>query len=115
MNLTHKIAHYQTIICTLLTEYAAIKKSLIPSVKAQLLLDRVHQHYQSLSVGWHNGQSMCVVSFHFDLIDGKIWIQQNNIDALIADELVERGVAKEDIVLGFVPENVRVHSGYATA
>lgn len=107
-----KISHYQQVILELLGEYAAIKKTLTPGVKSQLLVDRDNHHYQLLSIGWHNNRFIYTIAFHFDIIDGKVWIQQNNTDVLIADELEAKGVAKLDIVLGFVPEKVRGYSGY---
>jgi hypothetical protein len=42
-----------------------------------------------------------------------IWLQHDSTDAEIAEELVERGIPKERIVLGFLPESVRPHTGYA--
>lgn len=108
-----KITQYQQIILALLREYAAIKKTLTPGITSQLIIDRENHHYQLLSIGWHNNRFTYTIAFHFDIIDGKIWIQQNNTDALIADELVENGVSREDIVLGFVPEKARGYGGYA--
>lgn len=108
-----KITQYQQIILSLLQDYAAIKKTLTPGITAQLIIDRENHHYQLLSIGWHNNRFTYTIAFHFDIIDGKVWIQQNNTDALIADELVEKGVSREDIVLGFVPEKARGYGGYA--
>jgi XisI protein len=108
-----KIAKYQQVISGLLNEYAAIKKTVTPDIKAQVMMDRENNHYQLLSLGWHNNRFVYNVSFHFDIIDEKIWIQQNNTDVLIADELMERGVEKSDIVLGFISEKARGYSGYA--
>ena len=34
---------------------------------------------------------------------------------MVADELIERGVAQEDIVLGFQPPYARPYTGFATA
>ena len=110
-----KITKYQQIVCDLLSEYASIKKSVTPNIKAQTIIDRDNNHYQLLSIGWHNNRFIYTVAFHFDIIDGKIWIQQNNTDVLIADELVEKGVAKSDIVLGFIPEKLRSYEGFAAA
>ena len=108
-----KIAAYQNIIRELLESYATGKKSLTPGVKWHVLIDTEHLQYQLLSMGWHNRRYVFTVAFHFSLQEGKIWIQQNNTDVLIADELVERGVGASDIVLGFVPEQARAHSGFA--
>ncbi|NEP59720.1 MAG: XisI protein [Symploca sp. SIO2G7] len=38
---------------------------------------------------------------HFDIKDGKIWIQENVTEAELGQDLVNMGVAREDIVLGF--------------
>ena len=36
---------------------------------------------------------------HLDIIDNKIWIQQDGTEVGIANELVELGVPKQDIIL----------------
>jgi hypothetical protein len=46
---------------------------------------------------------------------GKIWIQCNNTEREIVDELMEKGVERQDIVLGFIPPYARIHSGFAVA
>lgn len=40
---------------------------------------------------------------HFEIKYGKIWLQQNLRDRNPAEELVEMGVPREDIVLGLQP------------
>ena len=50
-----------------------------------------------------------------DVKDGKVWIQCNTIEMDIAAELVEMGVAKEDIVLGLHPPYKRPYTGYGVA
>ncbi len=40
---------------------------------------------------------------HFDIKDGKIWLQQNATDLNTAEDLIEMGVTREDIVLGLQP------------
>ena len=101
------IETYSRILSDVVNEYAAIKKTLMPGVQSESLVDRENHHYQLLTVGWHQHRFIYTVIFHFDIIDGKIWIQQNNTDVLIADELIRRGVVKTDIVLGFLSEQAR--------
>jgi XisI protein len=50
-----------------------------------------------------------------DIKDGKIWIQRNMTEADLAQELVEMGVPKEDIVLGLHPAYKRPYTGYGVA
>ncbi len=93
---------YQQMILQLLEEYAAIKSPFWPDVENQIVADTTRNHYQLVRIGWDEKKNFVhYVVFHFDLIDGKIWIQANNTDRKIADELVEMGVQRSDIVLGF--------------
>jgi XisI protein len=41
------------------------------------------------------------------LIEGKIWIQHNSTEIFIDRELIGRGVAPQDIILGFRSPKVR--------
>jgi hypothetical protein len=41
----------------------------------------------------------CVL--HLDIKKGKTWIEQNMTEMRVAQELVETGLARKDIVLGF--------------
>jgi hypothetical protein len=52
---------------------------------------------------------------HFDIKAGQVWIQQNMTDVDVAEELVEMGVLKEDIVLGLHPAYKRPYTGYGVA
>ncbi|MHC5732600.1 MAG: element excision factor XisI family protein, partial [Nostoc sp.] len=45
----------------------------------------------------------------------KIWIQQNMTDVDLAQELLEMGVPKDDIVLGLQPPYKRPYTGYGVA
>ncbi|MBK8562854.1 MAG: XisI protein [Saprospiraceae bacterium] len=39
--------------------------------------------------------------------DGKVWLQQDATDLVVADLLLEKGVAAEDLVLGFLTPMMR--------
>jgi len=41
-----------------------------------------------------------------------VWIQANNTDRLIAEELVAAGIPPESIVLGLQPPDVRPYTAY---
>ena len=110
-----KTLKYQQIILGLLEEYASIEKVLTPDVKAQVIADTANHDYQLVSVGWHRQKFIYVTAFHLDIINDKIWLQQNNTDIMIADELMNRGVPATDIVLGFVVPSARQYSGFAMA
>jgi hypothetical protein len=100
-----KIKKYQTILTKLLQEYVVFLSGSSSPVKAQMIADCERNHFQLLKVGWDNKRQQFVfgVLFHFDIIDNKIWLQLNNTEFLIVDDLIEQGVPKSDIILGFQP------------
>ena len=44
--------------------------------------------------------------------DGKVWIEEDQSDDPVAEELLRLGVPMEDIVLGWLPPETRHLSGY---
>jgi hypothetical protein len=104
---------YRKIIQELMAGYANPGKR-ENGVEDELIFDTQHNHYQLFRVGWtDNLFRICSVVLHFDIKDGKIWIQHNGFEADIAAELVERGVPKSDIVLGFFAPYRRKLTEYA--
>jgi XisI protein len=49
-----------------------------------------------MRVGWQGFKRMYHTVMHFDIKDGKIWIQQNMTDVDVGQELVNMGIAKEE-------------------
>ena len=106
---------YQNAIVSLLEEYAAVKPANMPGVQHEVLADRERNHFALIRLGWTQGRFVYHCVMHFDIIDGCVWLQQNRTDRDLAEELVQKGVAKQDIVLGFVPPYARSHGGFAPA
>ncbi len=52
---------------------------------------------------------------HLDIKDGKIWIQHNMTEVDLGQELVNRGVPAEDIILGLQPPYKRPYTNYGVA
>lgn len=109
-----KVAKYRKYIQTLLTHYASDDKS-DHEVEVQLILDTERDHYQWMNVGWQGSNRIYRCIMHFDIRDGKIWLQQNLTDQNPAEELVAMGVSKEDIVLGLQPPYKRQYTEYGIA
>ena len=110
----NKIEKYSEIVSAILEEYAAPTNPGNAEYEKQLLIDTKHLHFQLQSVGWHGDKFTHSVMLHFDIKEnGKIWIQQNWTEDDIAVELMQRGVERTDIVVGFQPPRYRKLSGYA--
>jgi hypothetical protein len=102
-----KSAQYQHIIEQLLEEMAARPYANTTAIEKQVIADPKRHHYQLVNVGWHRSRFVFNPLLHFDLKGNQVWIQQNDTELEIGDELVMRGVDPKDIVFGFIPENER--------
>jgi hypothetical protein len=108
------VENYRNTIEKVLTDYASIPYS-HGEIETRCVFDRQHDQYLLKNVGWNNNKRVdgCVV--HLEMINGKIWIQEDNTEYGIATDLELAGVPKSDIVLGFQPPELRKYTDYAVA
>ncbi len=108
-----KIKKYRELIEKLINEYAQYKPS-YGNIEVQTVFDKERDHYQLLNVGWHDYRRVrgCVLQIDIKN-DGKIWIQHDGTEIGVANELVEWGVPKEDIVLAYHAPYKRKYTGFA--
>ena len=109
-----RLEFYRDTIEKILRKYAEIPFS-YDEIEEYLIIDRDRNHFLLLDVGWQKERRVHGCLTHVQIIDGKIWIQRDGIEDGVTEELVEAGVPKSDIVLGFQPPEVRPLTGYATA
>jgi hypothetical protein len=109
-----KIAHYQFCLQTLVEKYGKYQNR-NNDIETQILIDINRHHYQLMRVGWQELKRTYYTILHFDIRDSKVWIQCNNTDIDIAEELVNMGIPREDIVLGLHPPYKRPLTGYGVA
>ena len=93
-------SNYQEIIEKVLSDYANFLGD-DELVQNELVFDRTRDRYLLVETGWENGRRTYGTLLHLDIINGKIWIQQDGTEQGIANELVALGVPKDHIVLGF--------------
>lgn len=82
------------------------------TIETQYIFDTEHDHYQLFQVGWDRSEWVHGCILHFDIRDGKIWLQHNGTDMGIAEELLSCGVPAHDIVLGFQAPYKRKYTGF---
>jgi XisI protein len=112
--LTPQSETYRTIIKQLLTQYATHKPS-HGDIETQTIFDTENDHYQIVSVGWDKKHRVYGCSIPIDIKNEKIWLQTNNTELDIGQDIIAMGVSKENIVIGFQPPYMRSFSGYAIA
>jgi XisI protein len=83
-------------------------------IQQQVIMDDERSQYQLLSMGWDGMKRTFDVFVHVSVRDGFVWIEVDNTDRGIADALVELGIPKNKIVLGFQAPYKRKFTEFAT-
>ena len=114
-----KLTAYQNTIIKVLTAYYDFlcRSTTIGAteVRDELVTDTQHNHFQLITLGWQGKRFFHETHLHLDIIGEKIWIQQNNTELDIIEELLLQGVEKQHIVLGFLSPSMRAQTGFAVA
>ncbi|NEQ99360.1 MAG: XisI protein [Cyanothece sp. SIO2G6] len=111
------VEQYRQYIRQLLTERAqrpSIHNNYV-EYEVQTVFDTEHDHYQLLYVGWRGAKRDFGCVLHLDIKAGKIWIQHDGTEVGIANQLVERGVPKQDIILAFHEPEIRQYTDFGTS
>jgi XisI protein len=105
---------YQSAVIQVLQDYA---KFLGQDEQVQLAVvsDREHDRYLLVEMGWQGEERIYGTLIHIDIVDGKLWIQQDGTESGVAEDLVNAGVPKPQIVLGFKSAQRRKITDYAIA
>ncbi len=111
--MANTIKTYRQVVQQLLTSYVQIPYSYDDLVD-EAVFDHKADRYLLLTMGWQGETRVHTCMIHLDIRDGKVWLQCNNTDQNIVQELVEYGIAREDIILPKRPR-VKRQSNYAVA
>ena len=110
-----RIKKYQTILETFFEKRIDIQKRQKNQLRAHLVVNANKTDFVLLTIGWVGKKYIHTVTFHFEIKNEKIWIWEDKTDIDAPAQLVEAGVAKADIVLGFLSPLLREFSDYAVA
>ena len=72
-----------------------------PESEIQLVIDETQDHYLLIEIGWHQNRRIYGTLIHIDIINEKIWIQQDGTEEGIANELVNLSISPQQIVLAY--------------
>ncbi|MBD2176850.1 XisI protein [Pseudanabaena sp. FACHB-1998] len=106
---------YRQIIKQVLQNHADYRSAIPDAYTSQVLFDDERGQYLVLDIGWNGDQYLHSTPIHLSLVNDKIWIQYDDTEEGIVTDLVDEGVSKNDIVLGFRHPKVRLHTGFAVA
>jgi hypothetical protein len=107
-----KLTQYRQAIQDILTEHSQIQPA-YGEIQMKLLFDVDHDRYQLLRTGWQDERRVYGTLIHMDLEGNKIWIQYDGTEVGVANELTDRGIPKDDIVLAYHSPFMRQYDGFA--
>lgn len=108
------LTHEREIIRRVLRPYADVRYA-YGDLHNETVFDDESARYLIMSHGWMDGRRAHGCLIHVEIIDGKIWIQRDGTEAGIADDLVEAGIPRSRIVLGFWDPEARKLGDFAAA
>jgi hypothetical protein len=108
------IAQYRQIIQAVLLPYTRIPYA-HGSMACKPIFDVQRDSYVLLTEGWDGPKRIHGCLVHIDILNEKVWVQRDDTDGGITYDLVEAGIPKHAIVLGFQEPRVRPFTEYAAA
>jgi len=106
-NINSKQKKYRQAVLSFLESEAKIP-AVVGHIERKIVADEQRGEYLLVNTGWRGTLHVNSIIYHFEIKpDDKIWIHANWTDQLIDEDLAERGVDPNDLVLGFVPDYYR--------
>lgn len=109
-----KLNKYRQIIKTVLARHAAQPPS-IGQVATVPIFDDQSDNYMVVDMGWNPTGRVHAVVLHLHLQREKVWVEVDGTETGITQELLDGGIPKEDIVLGFYRPERRKLTEFAIA
>lgn len=107
----------QTLITPAITVEEVLKTYIMrpySPFERKLIVDQDRRNFIVLLMGWQGYRYIHTCIIHVEIVDDKVWVQADNTEAGITDELVVAGIPKEQIVLGFQSPFERSLTEFAT-
>ena len=108
------LENHRQLIREIITEHTRVPYA-YGDIQFETLFDSQSDRYILMILGWENGRRVHGCLIHVDIIDGKFWIQRDGTEVGVANQLVDVGVPKDKIVLGFRSPEVRKYTDFAAA
>lgn len=105
---------YRQIIKQIVLQHAEYTPS-HGAIETQPVFDEAHDNYLLLDIGWDRTGRVHSVLLHLQIKNNKVWVEVDGTEEGIAHELVEAGIPKENIILGFYRPQRRSLTEFAIA
>lgn len=111
-----KLIFYKSVVQNIMNTIVSDFQSATQPFQMQMIKDDSHGQYLLFQNDWHNERRLYGPILHMEVASsGKVWIHYDGTDLVVVEQLLEAGIPKEDIVLGFRSPVVRPDTGFAVA
>lgn len=108
------------------TKYKSIVKEVVSNilkpenendpVKNQFIIDEKKGHFIVLMNGWQDESRFYGCLIHVEVKENsRVWVHEDRTDQIVIDKLLEKGIPKSDIVVGFHAPIMRSDTEFAIA
>jgi len=118
-----KLVTYRQYVKEVLNDFCEFRRnaSIRPEARAiavNPIFDEANDRYAVVIDGWTTKRRDYGLIMHIDIKssspeDAKIWVQYNGTEVEIVQQLLDRGVPKEDLVLGYHHPSIRSFTEFA--
>ncbi len=109
-----KLEKYRQIIESVVKKHAKYQPS-HGQIQSLCICDRESDNYLLMDTGWDKTGRVHAVAFHLRIVEEKVWIEWDGTERGITEDLLDLGLAKEDLVLGFIRPEQRQFTDFYVA
>jgi len=91
----------QAVIKQVISEYAKLRPS-HGNIHLEPIFDDVNSRYALMQFGWDRERRVRGNLIYVSIKDGKVLIEYDGIEGGITQDLIQRGIPEQDIVLAFL-------------
>lgn len=110
-----KLTTYKKILKDFFTDYALSVKPRQENAIIQLITDDDNGQYLLYHNAWKNQERNYGCFLHVSIRNNKVYIEHDGSDRGFAQDLLDAGIPKSDIVLAFHSPEKRPYTGFAVA
>lgn len=101
------ITSYREIVTQVISKYAKLRPS-HGNIRLDTVFDEMRDRYALMQVGWDRGKRVRGNLIYVIIENGKVIIEYDGIECGIMQDLVNKGISEQDIVLAFLSDSQSV-------
>jgi hypothetical protein len=98
-----KLNKYRQIVKEVIARYSKLRPS-HGEIRLDTIFDESQDRYGLMQIGWDREKRIRGNLIYLILSEDKVVIEYDGMEAGIAQDLMDKGIAEEDIIFGFVSQ-----------